>query len=110
MGSYISIEKIMEIYSISLHKVNEIIKENRIDTYKGKNVFLIKFADFHKIYTSKYNPTLFSLEGNSASNKKIIKDENYNLLSKIFSEPIECKKNKLKRVTMVYNKIVKAKS
>lgn len=110
MGSYISIEKIMEIYSISLHKVNEIIKENRIDTYKGKNVFLIKFADFHKIYTSKYNPTLFSLEWNTISNKKNIKDENYNLLSEIFSEPIECKNNKLKRISIVYDKMAKAKS
>ncbi len=61
MKNYITIQEIIDIYKISLNTANIILKKYKIDTYKGKKWLLINFKDFHKAYTSAYNPTLFSL-------------------------------------------------
>ena len=60
MKNYITIQEIIDIYKISLNVVNIILKKYKIDTFKGKKWLLINFKDFHKAYTSAYNPTLFS--------------------------------------------------
>ncbi len=60
MKNYITITEIIEIYKISQNVVNTILKKYKIDTFKWKKGLLINFKDFHKAYTSAYNPSLFS--------------------------------------------------
>lgn len=60
MKNYIPIQEIIDIYKISLNTVNTILKKYKIDTFKAKKWLLINFKDFHKAYTSAYNPSLFS--------------------------------------------------
>ena len=61
MKNYITIQELIDVYKISLNTANIILNKYKIDTYKGKKWLLINFKDFHKAYTSAYNPTLFSL-------------------------------------------------
>ena len=60
MKNYITVPEIIEIYKISQNIVDTILKKYKIDTFKGKKWLLINFKDFHKAYTSAYNPSLFS--------------------------------------------------
>ena len=60
MKNYITIQEITDIYKISQSVVNIILEKYKIDSYKGKKWLLINFKDFHKAYTSAYNPSLFS--------------------------------------------------
>lgn len=60
MKNYITIQEITDIYKISQSVVNIILEKYKIDSYKGKKWILINFKDFHKAYTSAYNPSLFS--------------------------------------------------
>ena len=94
MKNYVTIQELMEIYSLSPNTVGEILKRYKIDSYKGKKWLVVNFHDFHKLYTSKFNPTLFSFE-----QKKVVKKEkiiektritfwdNNSLLAWIFSNP-----------------------
>ena len=60
MKNYITIKDISKIYNISQKTVNMILKNHKIDTFKSKMWLVINFKDFHKAYTSTYNPSLFS--------------------------------------------------
>ena len=60
MKNYITIQEIIDIYKISQSIVDTILKKYKIDTFKGKKWLMINFRDFHKAYTSAYNPWLFS--------------------------------------------------
>ena len=94
MKNYVTIQELMDIYSLSPNVIGEILKRYKIDSYKGKRWLVVNFHDFHKLYTSKYNPTLFSFE-----QKKVVKKEkiiektritfwdNNSLLAWIFSNP-----------------------
>ena len=61
MKNYITTQEIIDIYKISQTIVDTILKKYKIDTFKGKKWLLINFKDFHKAYTSAYNPSLFSV-------------------------------------------------
>lgn len=60
MKNYIIIPEIIEIYKISQNVVDTILKKYKIDTFKGKKWLMVNFKDFHKAYSSAYNPWLFS--------------------------------------------------
>ena len=60
MKNYITTQEIIDIYKISQTIVDTILKKYKIDTFKGRKWLLINFKDFHKAYTSAYNPSLFS--------------------------------------------------
>ena len=60
MKNYITTQEIIDIYKISQTIVDTILKKYKIDNYKGKKWLMINFKDFHKAYTSAYNPSLFS--------------------------------------------------
>ncbi len=60
MKNYVTVPEIIEIYKISQSIVNIIFKKYKIDTFKWKKGLLVNFKDFHKAYTSAYNPSLFS--------------------------------------------------
>ena len=99
MKNYITIQEIIDIYKISQSIVNTILKKYKIDTFKGKKWLLINFKDFHKAYTSAYNPSLFSELDKKAKTtprkpeevEKLIKFGDTNDLFKhVFSSP--CRK------------------
>lgn len=60
MKNYITVPELIEIYKISQNIVDTILKKYKIDTFKWKKWLLVNFKDFHKAYTSAYNPSLFS--------------------------------------------------
>ncbi len=60
MKNYITVQEVIDIYKISQTIVDTILKKYKIDTFKRKKWLLINFKDFHKAYTSAYNPSLFS--------------------------------------------------
>ena len=62
MKNYISAQEIMNIYSISNLTLETILRKHKIDNYKGKKWVLINAKDFHKVYTTIYNPSLFWFE------------------------------------------------
>lgn len=76
MKNYITIQEVIDIYKISLNVVNTILKKYKIDTFKCKKGLMVNFKDFHKAYTSAYNPSLFSeLDGKSKTKETPRKPE-----------------------------------
>ena len=75
MRNYITAQEIIDIYKISQTIVDTILKKYKIDTFKGKKWLLINFKDFHKAYTSAYNPSLFSVLDKKATKEDPRKPE-----------------------------------
>lgn len=67
MKNYITTQEVIDIYKISQTILDTILKKYKIDTFKGKKWLLVNFKDFHKAYTSAYNPGLFSELDNKKS-------------------------------------------
>ena len=94
MKNYVTIQELMNIYSLTPNTIGEILKRYKIDSYKGKKWLVVNFHDFHKLYTTKFNPTLFVFE----NKKKLISKkgvvcwlkfwDNNSLLLSIFSRPL----------------------
>jgi hypothetical protein len=92
MKNYVSLQEITEIYCLSPQTATEIIKKYCSDKYYDESWIYVKFSQFHNIYISKFNPSLFPWENKEA-----------NILADAFSKPIECKK-KLKRISIINSK------
>jgi len=88
MANYVTLEEIMEIYSLTHKTADEIVKRYCSDKYKDDCGIHVKFSEFHTIYTSKFNPPLFWESKES------------NILLEAFSKPINCKEN-LRRLRMI---------
>ena len=108
MKNYITTQEIIDIYKISQNVVNTILKKYKIDTFKGKKWLLINFKDFHKAYTSAYNPSLFSdldkknkikeIPRKPEEVEKLIKfTDTDSLFANVFSKP--CKKQEKQSIT-----------
>jgi len=89
MKNYITIKEIKKIYNISQQTVNMILKNHKIDSFKSKKWLVINFKDFHKAYTSAYNPSLFSYTEKKpiSENKFLIFANVENPFLNIFSKP-----------------------
>ena len=89
MKNYITLKDIKTIYNISQTTVDMILKKNKIDTFKVKKWVVINFKDFHKAYTSTYNPSLFSYTKKESNNvqKFLIFADVENSFLNIFSKP-----------------------
>lgn len=102
MKNYVTIKDIIKICNISQKTVDSILQQHKIDTYKSKKWLAINFKDFYKIYTSLYNPSLFSNTdkkvSNNNKNKKDLKFADIeSLFFYIFKKPY--KKLNKKEVT-----------
>ena len=84
MKNYITIQEIIDIYKISQTIMDTILKKYKIDTFKGKKWLLINFKDFHKAYTSAYNPSLFSVLDKKATKETPRKPEEVEELLKFW--------------------------
>jgi hypothetical protein len=98
MEKFVSLQEITGIYCISRKLVRDILRHYRIDCYKNEDVIYINLKDFHKIYTSKFNPSLFNEEENK---KTTIENKINRTFFSIFSEPINCKQS-LRKMVMTY--------
>ena len=90
MKNYITLKDIRTIYNISQSTVDTILKKHKIDTFKVKRWVVINFRDFHKAYTSSYNPSLFSYSEkkiNIEIQKYLIFADIENSFLNIFSKP-----------------------
>ena len=61
MEKFATLQEIIEIYCISRKLVREILRHYRVDCYKQEDEIYINLNEFHKVYTSKYNPVLFTI-------------------------------------------------
>lgn len=89
MKNYITIKEISKIYNISQKTVNMILRNHKIDSFKSKKWLVVNFKDFHKAYTSTYNPSLFSYTEKKPTNenKFLIFADVENSFLNIFSKP-----------------------
>ena len=102
MEKFATLQEIVEIYCISRKLVRDILRHNCIDCYKQEDEIFINFKEFHQIYTTKYNPVLFTIEDKSKEEKNpIIKNTINRTFFNIFSEPVNCKQN-LRKLVMSY--------
>ena len=105
MKNYVTLQEIIEIYCISRKLVRHIIRHYNVDCYKKEDEIYIDLKEFHKIYTSKYNPVLFVVEEREEEKREFLKPIMENKISKtffnIFSEPVNCKQN-LRKLVMAY--------
>ena len=97
MEKFVSLQEIIEIYCISRKLVRDILRHYSVNCYKQEDTIYINLKEFHKIYTSKYNPALFTVE----EVKPIIKNTINKTFFSIFSEPVNCKQN-LRKLVMSY--------
>ena len=105
MEKFATLQEIIEIYCISRKLVRDILRHYNVDCYKKDDEIYIDLKEFHKIYTSKYNPVLFVVEEKKEGKKELLKPIMENKINKtffnIFSEPVNCKQN-LRKMVMAY--------
>lgn len=102
MKNFVTLQEIIEIYCISRKLVRNILRHYDVDCYKKEDEIYIDLWSFHKIYTSKYNPTLFSLKEEYKETRKTTIENSINrTFFSIFSEPINCKQ-RLRNLVMNY--------
>lgn len=102
MEKFISLQEILEIYCISRKLVRNVLRNYPIDSYKDNGEIYINFKEFHKIYTTKYNPVLFTVEEKQKEERKLILENSINrTFFNIFREPVNYKK-KLRRIGIAY--------
>ncbi len=103
MEKFATLQEIIEIYCISRKLVRDILRHYRVDCYKQENEIYINLKEFHKIYTTKYNPVLFTIseEKKKEERKFIIENKINRTFLNIFSEPVDCKQ-RLRKLVMSY--------
>lgn len=89
MKNYLTAREIKTIYKISQQTVDVILVKHKIDTLKTKNWICINLKDFHKAYTSTYNPSLFGYTEKKSNNKQkyLIFADVENSFLNVFSKP-----------------------
>ena len=102
MEKFVSLQEIIEIYCISRKLVRDILRHYKIDYYKQDEIF-INLKDFHKVYTAKYNPVLFTLEERQKGEiKPIIENKINKTFLNIFSTPVDYKKKLKRNIAIAY--------
>lgn len=102
MERFLSLQEIIEIYCISRKLVRNILRRHCIDYYKREDEIYINLKEFHEIYTTKYNPVLFTVDEKQKEEKKtLIENSLNNTFFNIFSEPVDYKQ-KLKKLAIAY--------
>ena len=89
MKNYLTAREIKTIYNISQQTVDIILVKHKIDTLKSKKWICINLKDFHKAYTSTYNPSLFGYTEKKCNNKQkyLIFADVENSFLNVFSKP-----------------------
>ena len=106
MKNFVSLQEVIEIYCISRKLVRDILRHYRVDCYKQEDEIYIDFKEFHKVYTHKYNPVLFTIEEKKEEKKEFIKPIIENTINKtffsIFSTPVDYHQKKVRKISVNY--------
>ena len=103
MEKFATLQEIIEIYCISRKLVRDILRHNNVDCYEQEGELYINFKEFHQIYTTKYNPVLFTIEDKPKEEKKPIIENTINrTFFNIFSEPVNYRQKLKRGITMAY--------
>ena len=87
---YKSLPEILDIFNITLSKANAIIKKHKIAFVLVSWHNQIDAMLFYKVYTTYYNPSLFSSwEKKKSTNIEPQQDKNIDILQKIFWIPYQ---------------------
>ena len=97
MENFATLHEILVMYCISWKLVRDILRHNKIEFCKRDEEIYINQKEFYQIYTSKYNPALFSIE----EKKSTIEDSLNKNFFNFFSEPVDCKQS-LRKMVMTY--------
>lgn len=98
MKIFVTLQEINEIYCVSRKLVRDILRHYNVDFYKQDDEIYINLKDFHKVYTAKYNPVLFTIEEKESLMENTLNKTFFSL----FSEPVDCKQ-KLRKLVMAYS-------
>jgi hypothetical protein len=98
MKNFVTLQEINEIYCVSRKLVRDILRHYNVDFYKQDDEIYINLKDFHKVYTAKYNPALFTIE----EKESLMENTLNKTFFSIFSEPVDCKQ-KLRKLVMAYS-------
>ena len=98
MKNFVTLQEINEIYCVSRKLVRDILRHYNVDFYKQDDEIYINLKDFHKVYTAKYNTTLFTIE----EKESLMENTLNKTFFSIFSEPVDCKQ-KLRKLVMAYS-------
>ncbi len=98
MKNFVTLQEINEIYGVSRKLVRDILRHYNVDFYKQDDEIYINLKDFHKVYTAKYNPALFTIE----EKESLMENTLNKTFFSIFSEPVDCKQ-KLRKLVMAYS-------
>lgn len=101
MQKFVSLQEIIEIYCISRKLVRDILTHYWVDCYKQEDEIYIDVMEFHKVYTTKYNPALFTIEEKKEEKRTLIENTINKTFFNIFSEPVNCKQ-RLRKLVMSY--------
>ena len=103
MEKFVTLQEIIEIYCISRKLVRDVLRHYRVDSYKQEDEIYINLKEFHKVYTTKYNPVLFTIEERQEEKRKFNIENSLNrTFFIIFSKPVDYKQKKLKDISITY--------
>ena len=107
MKEFVTLEDVKNIYCISWRIIRDILRNNRVHFYEDREMLYINFKEFHKVYTSKYNPALFTEEDcdRVVEKQEVLKEivdskENRTFFS-IFTRPVD-RKVSMKKAILSY--------
>lgn len=101
MEDFATLKEILDMYCISRKLVRNILRHNKVDFHKRDDEIYINLKEFYQVYTTKYNPSLFSIEEYSEGRKSLIESKLNRTFFSIFSEPVNCKQS-LRKLVMAY--------
>ena len=107
MKEFAALEDILNLYCISRKTVRNILRNNRIHFHDDRDTIYINFKEFHKVYTTKYNPALFTEEDCNRVVEKVevlkevVETKENRTFFNIFTSPVDRRVN-MKRAMLSY--------
>lgn len=107
MKEFVTLEDILNLYCISRRTVRTILRNNKIHFHDDRDTVYINFKEFHKVYTTKYNPALFTeadcnrVVEKVETLKEIVDSKENRTFFNIFTTPVDRHIN-MKRVAVSY--------
>ena len=104
MEKFATLQEIIEIYCISRKLVRNVLRHYRVDFYKQDGEIYINLKEFHQVYTTKYNPVLFTIEEKQKGEiiKPTIETKINRTFLNIFTTPVDYHQKKLRKIDINY--------
>ena len=104
MEKFATLQEIIEIYCISRKLVRNVLRHYRVDFYKQDGEIYINLKEFHQVYTTKYNPVLFTIEEKQKGEiiKPTIETKINRTFLNIVTTPVDYHQKKLRKIAINY--------